>query len=357
MNIKTLTIDELCNIDYGTRVTRKKDGGKTYPVYGGGGKTFFLDKTNRNNQLVIARFGMSEKCTRFVKGNFFLNDSGLTLSPKTNELSQQYLDKFILTLNDSIYKLGKGTAQKNLDMKQFRLLKISFPKSLKDQQHIVAILDAIFTEIEKYNENIFKSKNYSKDLTNKFLNNLIIKKEYGWEEKTFPEICINLDNERIPIKKSKRIEGKIPYYGASGVVDYVKDWIFDDNLLLVSEDGANLVMRTYPIAFNVNGKCWVNNHAHVLKFKDKKLQYWVEKYLNSMNLRNYISGMAQPKLNQAKLNAIKIPIPKFSVDELIKKIQIFEKNFELYNLIALKKKNLIDSLKLSFLRTTLNKQV
>ena len=116
-------------------------------------------------------------------------------------------------------------------------------------------------------------------------------------------------------------------------------------------------MRTYPIAFNVNGKCWVNNHAHVLKFKDKKLQYWVEKYLNSMNLRNYISGMAQPKLNQAKLNAIKIPIPKFSVDELIKKIQIFEKNFELYNLIALKKKNLIDSLKLSFLRTTLNKQV
>ena len=147
MKIKTLTIDELCNVDYGTRVTRKKDGGKIYPVYGGGGKTFFLDRANRKNRVIIARFGMSEKCTRIVDGEFFLNDSGLTLSPKTKELSQQYLDKIILTLNDSIYRLGKGTAQKNLDMKQFRLLKISFPESLKDQQNIVAKLEAVFTEI------------------------------------------------------------------------------------------------------------------------------------------------------------------------------------------------------------------
>jgi len=84
MKIKTSTIGELCNVEYGTRVTRKKDGGKIYPVYGGGSETFFIDKTNRKNKVVIARFAMSEKCTRFIKGNFFLNDSGLTLSPKTN---------------------------------------------------------------------------------------------------------------------------------------------------------------------------------------------------------------------------------------------------------------------------------
>ena len=98
MKIISSTIDELCNIEYGTRVTRKKDGGEIYPVYGGGGKTFYLDKTNRNNRVVISRFAMSQKCTRFVEGDFFLNDSGLTLSPKNNELLQEYLDLIIQEL-------------------------------------------------------------------------------------------------------------------------------------------------------------------------------------------------------------------------------------------------------------------
>lgn len=152
MKIKTLTIDELCNVEYGTRVTRRKDSRdseKIYPVYGGGSETFFIDKINRTNRVVIARFAMSEKCTRFVKGDFFLNDSGLTLSPKTSELSQEYLDKIILASNYSIYQLGRGTAQRNLDMKQFRLFKISFPTSLVEQKRIAAKLDAAFAEIDK----------------------------------------------------------------------------------------------------------------------------------------------------------------------------------------------------------------
>lgn len=78
----TDTIDSLCNVEYGTRVVQKKDGGSIYPVYGGGGATFAMDTYNREDRLTIARFAMSAQCTRFVKGKFFLNDSGLTLSPK-----------------------------------------------------------------------------------------------------------------------------------------------------------------------------------------------------------------------------------------------------------------------------------
>ena len=130
-----------------------------------------------------------------------------------------------------------------------------------------------------------------------------------WETKKLNEISENLDSYRVPITKNIRTSGTIPYYGASGIVDYVGDYIFDDELLLVSEDGANLLARTYPIAFSVKGKCWVNNHAHVLRFKDAATRTFIEYYLNAIGLEDFVSGMAQPKLNQAMLNKIPIPFP------------------------------------------------
>lgn len=107
-----------------------------------------------------------------------------------------------------------------------------------------------------------------------------------------------------------RETGTIPYYGASGVIDHVKDYIFDGGYLLVSEDGANLTARVTPIAFSVSGKTWVNNHAHVLQFEDYETRRYVEIYLNSIDLTPYITGAAQPKLNQKNLNAIIIPLPE-----------------------------------------------
>jgi len=131
----------------------------------------------------------------------------------------------------------------------------------------------------------------------------------GWEVKTLNEISENLDSKRVPITKSVRAEGSIPYYGASGIVDYVADYLFNESLLCISEDGANLLARTYPIAFSIAGKTWVNNHAHVLRFKNPTTQKFVEMYLNSIKLDDFISGMAQPKLNQKMLNKIPLPLP------------------------------------------------
>lgn len=107
-----------------------------------------------------------------------------------------------------------------------------------------------------------------------------------------------------------RASGIYPYYGASGVVDYVKNYIFDGDYLLVSEDGANLIARNTPIAFSISGKIWVNNHAHVLKFQNYYYQKFVEYYLNFIDLGKYISTAAQPKLTKENLNKILIPIPK-----------------------------------------------
>ncbi len=148
----------------------------------------------------------------------------------------------------------------------------------------------------------------------------------GWEVKTLNQISENLDRKRVPITKKNRSHGSIPYYGASGIVDYVEEHIFDEDLLLVSEDGANLLARTYPIALSISGKTWVNNHAHVLRFKDKISQRFVELYLNSIKLDDFVSGMAQPKLNQKMLNKIPIPFPPISKQKRI--VAIFDEAFE-----------------------------
>ncbi|MGL5738192.1 MAG: restriction endonuclease subunit S, partial [Plesiomonas shigelloides] len=116
------------------------------------------------------------------------------------------------------------------------------------------------------------------------------------------------------------------------IVDYVKDYIFDGDFLLVSEDGANLLARNTPIAFSISGKSWVNNHAHVLKFATYAERRFVEFYLNSIDLVPYISGAAQPKLNKANLESIKVPNPSSEKKEKI--VAILDKFDALTNSIS-----------------------
>ena len=163
-----------------------------------------------------------------------------------------------------------------------------------------------------------------------------------WKTALLGDVCENLDSKRIPITKGKRTAGNIPYYGASGVVDYVAEHIFDEELLLVSEDGANLLARTYPIAFSISGKTWVNNHAHVLRFKEMYSQRFVEYYLNSISLEPYVSGMAQPKLNQKSLKSIPVPSPPLPEQKRI--VDILDEAFTgIDQAVANTKKNLANA--------------
>jgi len=141
----------------------------------------------------------------------------------------------------------------------------------------------------------------------------------GWAWAEFDWISINLDGKRIPVKASDRanIQGQYPYYGASGKIDYVNDYIFDGEYLLIAEDGANLLSRTSPIAFEAHGKFWVNNHAHIIQTYGKISQKYIEIFFNGFNLQLYITGTAQPKLTQANLNKILVPIPPLEEEYLI----------------------------------------
>ena len=178
-------------------------------------------------------------------------------------------------------------------------------KSLAIQAEIVRILDA-FTAMTA---ELTAELNMRKKQYNYYRDKLLSFEEGDVEWKTLGDLAENLDSKRKPITSGLREAGEIPYYGASGIVDYVKDYIFDGDYLLVSEDGANLLARNSPIAFSISGKTWVNNHAHVLKFETYAERKYVEYYLNSIDLTPYISGAAQPKLNKKNLECINIPNP------------------------------------------------
>ncbi|MCX6270617.1 MAG: restriction endonuclease subunit S [Bacteroidetes bacterium] len=131
----------------------------------------------------------------------------------------------------------------------------------------------------------------------------------NWEIKKLGEVCCNLDYRRRPITQKDRIIGEIPYYGATGIVDYVRDYIFDEKLVLLGEDGAKWCSGD-DCTFIVKGKTWVNNHAHVLiPNREILIDEWLVYNLNFQDLSPYISGMTVPKLNQGKMNEIVIPIP------------------------------------------------
>lgn len=139
----------------------------------------------------------------------------------------------------------------------------------------------------------------------------------SWKWCRFGEIVINRDGDRKPITKSDRIQGNYDYYGASGVIDKVNDYIFDKDLLLVGEDGANLITRSTPIAFFARGKYWVNNHAHVIDATHFTVLEYLEKYINGIGLEDYLTGMAQPKMPQKRMNVIPVPLPPLEEQKTI----------------------------------------
>ena len=264
-----------------------------------------------------AAMGTNKK--RILSVDSCYDNNAIGIIAKSVDSSYLYYIFSSLTLLD--FANGTG-AVPSLDKTRLENYKVPLPP-LPIQQEIVRILDS-FTEL-------------TAELTAKLTAELTARRKqyeyYRDELLTFgedvpvfslSEIATNCDRQRKPVTKGKREAGIYPYYGASGIVDYVADYTFEGDYLLISEDGANLLARSTPIACSISGKNWVNNHAHVLKFETPELQKYVEIYLNSLDLSKYISGGAQPKLNQDNLNKIPIPLPSSGVKRIVDVLTHFD---------------------------------
>jgi type I restriction enzyme, S subunit len=148
----------------------------------------------------------------------------------------------------------------------------------------------------------------------------------GWQTRQLGELCDVLDYKRKPITKRDRISGDYPYYGATGILGHVDGYIFDEPLVLVGEDGAKWESGENT-AFAVEGKIWVNNHAHVLRpHRTKLLDNWLIYHLNHLDLTEFVSGLTVPKLNQGRMREIPVPLPPLPEQQRI--VGILDEAFE-----------------------------
>jgi type I restriction enzyme S subunit len=249
----------------------------------------------------VVIFGDHTQVLKYVDFDFVLGADGVKILQPRNFLWPKFF----------FYQLQAAELPSLGYARHYRLLKeleISVPP-LAEQQRIVGVLDEAFAGLATAQAHADQNLQNARALFESHLQSVFTHRGKGWVETTVDKLSTNLDSKRIPITKSDRKSGEYPYYGASGIVDYVADYIFDGDALLVSEDGANLLMRSTPIAFSVSGKYWVNNHAHILKFENMATQRFVEFYLESIKLDEFVTGAAQPKLNQKALNSIPIPTP------------------------------------------------
>jgi type I restriction enzyme, S subunit len=366
-----MELESVCNVEYGTRVVQKRDGGSDYPVYGGGGATFYMDSFNREDRLVVARFGMSEECTRFVAGRFFLNDSGLTVSVKNGSMTQRFLDYQMLALNDKIYALGKGTAQKNLDVSAFRALPIYVPKTLPEQQRIVALLDEAFAGLATAKANAERNLQSARAVYESHVESIFSTRGEDWEEKRLEEVCgfqngfafksSTFKPQGYPILRISNIQdGRID--AANRIVffdpnDYREDldrYRVSKGDLLIAMSGAT----TGKLGFNVEEKVYYLNQR-VGKFEptkrlDPRFLYYFLSTRVEENLR-ISAGSAQPNLSTEQIKGFLLPLP--SIDEQTRIVDVLEalsKETQHLTQIYERKLTALEELKQSLLQQAFN---
>ncbi|NAR37110.1 restriction endonuclease subunit S [Acinetobacter haemolyticus] len=264
-------------------------------------------------------------------------------------------------LQKVFYSMGEGMRQ-SLKMDELNKMPVVLP-SEDEQKRIVSFLDTetarIDTLIAKQEKLIELLEEQRKSIIShavtKGLNPNAPMKDSGveWlgevpEHWTISRVKFNfknLDSRRVPLTSEERSykKGNYPYYGASGIIDYIDNFIFDEDLVIFSEDGANLIYRSMPICFVATGKYWVNNHAHILKSFDELTTYW-SYVLESVDVNLYITGATQPKVTAENLGNIFIAFPPSFDERLSIHNYILEESSKI-DILVLKQKSLIEKLK------------
>ena len=367
-NWESIKLIDLCNVEYGTRVVRKRDGGTIFPVYGGGGATFSMDVYNRENRMVIARFAISEKCTRFVKGKFFLNDSGLTISTKDkNLIDENFLNYQMLSLNDKIYSLARGTAQKNLNVDEFKKLMLSFPDSIEEQKEIVVILDQVFESIDKAKANIEKNIENAKELFQSKLNQIFSQTGDDWTQVVIESIC----NKTKNINWKENIESQFDYIDLSSVsrtslsitetkkIDFKNapsraKKIVKENDIIFGTTRPTL-KRATKITEKYNNQVCSTGFV-VLSPKDPKDSEWIFYFLLSnkfmKRMESLQRGASYPAVsdNDVKKSILSIPSKKSIKTEIIKNLDALDNHIQSLLLSYNEELNNLEELKKSILQ-------
>lgn len=253
-----------------------------------------------NKKLKIAKLNKSDAPA-------LLNQRvGKLVSAENNIDFVYYLLQSSTSINALLDNIA-GTDPPNLGNKQLYSIICALPPTRTEQTAIATALSDMDGLIQGLEKLLVKKRNIKQGAMQELL-----KPKEGWEVKVLEEIIDCLDNIRVPLNEEERLKmkGDIPYCGANGIVGYVNDYVIDDNIILIAEDGGYFdEYETRPIAYKINGKCWVNNHAHILKAKKNIGQDFIFYSLVHKNILNHLASGTRAKLNKSELYKISINIP------------------------------------------------
>lgn len=236
------------------------------------------------------------------------NQSCMALYPKENLITVSYLFQFYLKNGNWLaFNYCQGTKQQSYTAGIAKKLPIVLPPTLAEQTAIASVLSDTDDLIRSLEQLIEKKKAIKQGMMQELL-----RPKKGWMVRRLGEIAEVLDNLRRPLNESQRsrMQGDIPYCGANGIVDYVNGYILDDEIILMAEDGGYFdEYLSRPIAYKMSGKCWVNNHAHILKAVGGFDQGFLFYSLVHKNILDYINSGTRAKLNKGELVNIEITAP------------------------------------------------
>lgn len=255
---------------------------------------------NKWNVLITWRVGTIWNVF-LIKENFYPSDNVLVLSPKI-DVDLNYF-KYLL-LNTNLQRYNTGTAQPLITQTTLQSLSFYIP-SLEEQKKIATILSTLDQSIGLSDELIKKYEGIKEGMIKDLIlqNNTLI-------EQDFVDVVEILDTKRKPISSKNRNNWVIPYYGATGKTGSIDSYIFNEELVLLAEDGWDFLQKVKKPAYKISGKSWVNNHAHVLRGKNWLSNNWLCYFLNTIDYSDKVSGTTRMKLNQSKMKEIIIRYPK-----------------------------------------------
>ena len=297
-------------LHFGNGKTRPKHDGDI-PVYGGNGVLGYANQSNYEGEtIVIGRVGAYCGAVYYENRPIWVSDNALSAFPKSG-YDTKYLYYFLKNMDLNSH--AGGSSHPLVTQTLLNSLDVDICIEPSEQKAIAAVLSSLDDKIDLLHRQNQTLEAMAQTLFRQWFTE---EAKEDWEDGYFGDAVVILDEQRVPLSKMQRDKKKegvlYPYYGAAQIMDYVNDYLFDGEYILLGEDGTVRTDDGFPVLQYATGKFWVNNHAHVLRAKPPYSNYFIWNYLLKKNIDEIITGAVQPKINQGNLK--KLDFPKYPVE-------------------------------------------